>query len=78
VVVFLLILGFTFFVRAGAFLEYLVFLYPLRVILLVIVMGGWLWAIREQRSNQLEIDKALIFEESPVETVQVLGLDGKY
>lgn len=75
VVLFFLILGFTLFVRAGAFLEYLALLYPLRVFMLVIALGAWLLAIREYRANQLDMDKKLIFEETPVETVQLPGLD---
>jgi hypothetical protein len=77
VVLFFLILGFTLFVRAGAFLEYLALLYPLRIFILVIALGAWLLAIREYRANRLDMDKKLIFEETPVETVQLLGLDGR-
>ncbi len=76
VVVFLLIVGFSFFVRGGAYFEYLAFLYPLRTILLVIFLGGWWSAIRQYRANILEMDKRIIFEEGPVETVQLLGLEG--
>jgi hypothetical protein len=77
VVVFLLIVGFSLFVRGGAFLEYLAFLYPLRTIMLAVFLGGWWLAIQQYRSNLLEMDKRIIFEEGPVEAVQLLGLEGR-
>ena len=72
---FLLIVGFYLFVRVGAFLEYLAFLYPFRTITLAIVLTVWWLVLRQYRSNVLEMDKRLIFEESQIETVQLLGLE---
>ena len=75
VVVFLLFLGFYLFVRAASFLEYVAFMDPVRVILLVILWGAWWLVIRQYRGNLLEMDKRLIFDEVPTKTVQVLELD---
>jgi hypothetical protein len=74
VVLFLLFLGFYLFVRAGAFLEYVAFVDPVRTIIPGIVLGGWWLAIRQYRKNLLEIEKEIIFEEVPVEAVQLLDL----
>ena len=74
VVLFLLFLGFYLFVRAGAFLEYVAFVDPVRTIIPGIVLGGWWLVIRQYRKNLLEIEKEIIFEEVPVETVQLLDL----
>ena len=74
VVLFLLFLGFYLFVRAGAFLEYVAFVDPLRAIIPGMVLGGWWLAIRQYRKNLLEMDKEIIFEEGPVEAVQLLDL----
>ena len=74
-VLFLLFLGFYMFVMAGAFLEYVSFADPVRVIIPGIVLAGWWLLIRWYRANQLEMDKQIIFEELPVESVQVLDLD---
>ena len=61
-------------VRVGSFLEYVAILDPIRVILLAFLLGGWWFALRYYRSDILDMDKAVIFEESPTEAVQVLGL----
>jgi hypothetical protein len=74
VVLFLLFLGFYLFVRAGAFLEYVAFVDPLRAIIPAMVLGGWWLAIRQYRKNLLEMEKEIIFEEGPVEAVQLLDL----
>jgi hypothetical protein len=74
VVVFLLFLGFYLFVRAGSFLEYVAFVDPVRSIVPGIVLGGWWLAIRQYRKNLLEMEKEIIFEEGPVEAVQLLDL----
>ncbi len=74
VVLFLLFLGFYLFVRAGAFLEYVAFVDPLRAIIPGMVLGGWWLAIRQYRKNLLEMEKEIIFEEGPVEAVQLLDL----
>jgi len=74
VTIFLLFIGFYLFVRVGSFLEYVTLMDPVRVILLVSVLGGWWLAVRQFRSNLLDMDRAIIFEEKPVEAVQVLGL----
>lgn len=71
----MLFLGFYLFVRAGAFLEYVVFLDPVRVIIPGFVLAGWWLTIRQYRANQLDMDKQIIFEEGPVEAVQLLDLD---
>ena len=74
VVLFLLFLGFYLFVRAGSFLEYVAFVDPVRAIVPAIVLGGWWVAIRQYRKNLLEMEKEIIFEEGPVEAVQLLDL----
>jgi hypothetical protein len=74
VVLFLLFLGFYVFVRAGAFLEYVAFVDPVRAIIPGIVLAGWWLAIRQYRKNLLEMEKEIIFEEGPVEAVQLLDL----
>jgi hypothetical protein len=74
VVLFLLFLGFYLFVRAGAFLEYVAFEDPVRAIIPAMVLGGWWLAIRQYRKNLLEMEKEIIFEEGPVEAVQLLDL----
>jgi len=74
VVVFLLFVGFYLFVRAGAFLEYVAFVDPVRAIIPGIVLGGWWLAIRQYRKNLLEMEKGIIFEEGPAEAVQLLDL----
>lgn len=74
VVLFLLLLGFYLFVRAGAFLEYVALVDPGRAIIPAIVLGGWWVVIRQYRANLLEMDKEIIFEERPVEAVQLLNL----
>jgi hypothetical protein len=75
VVVVLLFLGFYSFVKAGAFMENLLLWDRLRVILPVIVFGGWWLAIWQYRANLLEMDKQLIYEEVAVRAVQVLELE---
>jgi hypothetical protein len=75
VVLFLLFLGFYLFVRAGAFLEYVALVDPVRVIIPGILLGSWWAVIRQYRANQLEMDRQIIFEEVAVEAVQVLDLD---
>jgi hypothetical protein len=75
VLLFLLFLGFYLFVRAGAFLESVVFFDPVRVIIPGMVLAGWWLTIRQYRANQLAMDKQIIFEEGPVEAVQLLDLD---
>ena len=74
VVIFLLFLGFYLFVRAGSFLEYVAFVDPVRSIVPGIVLGAWWLAIRQYRKNLLEMEKEIIFEEGPVEAVQLLDL----
>ena len=74
VVVFLLFVGFYLFVMAGAFLEYVAFVDPVRAIIPGIVLGGWWLAIRQYRKNLLEMEKEIIFEEGPAEAVQLLDL----
>ena len=74
VTLFVLFLGYFLFVRVGSFLEYVAILDPIRVILLAFLLGGWWFALRYYRSDILDMDKAVIFEESPTEAVQVLGL----
>ena len=74
VVLFLLFLGFYLFVRAGSFLEYIAFVDPVRAIVPAIVLAGWWVAIRQYRKNLLEMEKEIIFEEGPVEAVQLLDL----
>lgn len=74
VVVFLLFVGFYLFVTAGAFLEYVAFVDPVRAIIPGIVLGGWWLAIRQYRKNLLEMEKEIIFEEGPAEAVQLLDL----
>jgi hypothetical protein len=74
VVLFLLFLGFHLFVRAGSFLEYVAFVDPVRAIVPAIVLGGWWVGIRQYRKNLLEMEKEIIFEEGPVEAVQLLDL----
>jgi hypothetical protein len=74
VVLFLLFLGFQLFVRAGSFLEYVAFVDPVRAIVPAIVLGGWWVGIRQYRKNLLEMEKEIIFEEGPVEAVQLLDL----
>jgi hypothetical protein len=74
VVLFLLFLGFYLFVRAGSFLEYVAFVDPVRAIVPAIVLAGWWVAIRQYRKNLLEMEKEIIFEEGPVEAVQLLDL----
>jgi hypothetical protein len=74
VVLFLLFLGFYLFVRAGAFLEYVAFVDPVRAIIPAMVLGGWWLAIRQYGKNLLEMEKEVIFEEGPVEAVQLLDL----
>jgi hypothetical protein len=75
VTVFLLFLGFYIFVKAGAFLEYVTMIEPVRVIVPTFLLGSWWLVIRQYRANLLEMDKRLIFEEVPVKAVQVLELD---
>ena len=77
VIVLLLAFGFYVFVRGGSFLEYIAMLYPIRGIFLVILLGAWWLIIRQYAANRLDIDKRLIFEEAPVDSVQLLGLDGR-
>ena len=74
VVLFLLFLGFYLFVRAGSFLEYVAFVDPVRGIIPGMVLGGWWLVIRQYRKNLLEMEKEIIFEEGPVEAVQLLDL----
>jgi hypothetical protein len=69
VMVFFLLFGFYVFVEGGSFLEYLALLFPIRVILPAIALGVWWIALRQYGANRLEIDKRVIFEEGPVETV---------
>ena len=73
--VFFLILGFYLFVRVGTLLEYLAFLYPLPIIAPAIALSVWWFLLHQYQSNILEMDKSLIFEESPIETVQLPGLE---
>jgi hypothetical protein len=75
VVLFLLFLGFYLFVRAGAFLEYVALVDPVRAIIPVILLGSWWMVIRQYRANQLDMDRQIIFEEVAVEAVQLLDLD---
>jgi hypothetical protein len=75
VVLFLLVLGFYLFVRAGAFLEYVALVDPVRAIIPVILLGSWWMVIRQYRANQLDMDRQIIFEEVAVEAVQLLDLD---
>jgi len=75
VIVFLLILGFYLFVSAGSFLEYVALADPVRVILLLTLLGAWWLVLRQWRANLLDMDKQLIFEESPAATIQLLDLD---
>jgi hypothetical protein len=75
VVVFILIVGFYLFVRAATFLEYLAFVSPLRIILILIALGSWWMVLRQYQANIIDLDKSLIFEETPVEAVQLLGLE---
>jgi len=74
VVVFLLFVGFYLFVTAGAFLEYVAFVDPVRAIIPGMILGGWCLAIRQYRKNLLEVEKEIIFEEGPAEAVQLLEL----
>jgi hypothetical protein len=74
VVLFLLFLGFYLFVRAGAFLEYVAFVDAVRAIVPATVLGVWWLVIRQYRKNLLEMEKEIIFEEGPVEAVQLLDL----
>jgi hypothetical protein len=74
VVVFLLFLGFYLFVRAGSFLEYVAFVDPVRAIVPGTVLGGWWLGIGQYRKNLLEMEKEIIFEEGPVEALQLLDL----
>lgn len=73
--IFLLVLGFYLFVRVGTLLEYLAFLYPLRITMLAISISAWWLVLHYYQSNILQMDKSLIFEERPIETVQLLGLE---
>jgi hypothetical protein len=75
VLLFLLGLGFYAFVKAGSFLEHFAFGNPLRVILPVFVLAGWWVALHQYRSNLLEMDREIVFEEKPTEAVQLLNLE---
>jgi hypothetical protein len=76
VVIVCVVLGFFLFVEGGAYLEYTAIVYPLEFIVLAIVLVGWWLLIWQYRANFSDIDKGIIFEEIPVEAVQLLGLDG--
>lgn len=51
------------------------FIYPLRTMTLAVLLIAWWLALNQYRADILDMDKILIFEEHPTETVQVLGLE---